>query len=79
MFAPGRMCLFSDVLVDFIGTLVGIAVALILTAIVLLLWRLISKKSFDKLIFALRLQSFKTLSKKSSRIEKYNCPHIPED
>ena len=79
MFAPGRMCLFSDVLVDFIGTLVGIAVALILTAIVLLLWRLISKKSFDKLIFAIKLQSFKTLSKKSSRIEKYNCPHIPED
>lgn len=78
-FAPGRYCLFTDVIVDFVGTLVGMAVALILIPLILLIWRLISKNSFDMLINGFKVNTFRNLSVRSSTLEEKYFPHTPEE
>lgn len=78
-FTPGRYCLFTDVIVDFIGTLVGMVVALILIPLILLIWRLISKNSFDKLINGFKVNTFRNLSVSSSKLEEQYYPHTPEE
>lgn len=69
-FAPGRYCLMTDVLVDFIGTLVGMAVAVVSVTVVTVLWRLIDKNSFGKLVKVYKMQNFTNVFKKSSDLEK---------
>lgn len=78
-FTPGRYCLFTDVIVDFIGTLVGMAVALILIPLILLVWRLINKKGFNKLINGFKVNTFRNLSVSSSKLEEQYYPHTPEE
>lgn len=78
-FAPGRYCLMTDVLVDFIGTLVGMAVAVVLVTVVAVLWRLINKKSFEKLVKVYKMQNFANVFKKSSDLEKQYFEIEPEN
>lgn len=61
---PGRFCSIVDVLTDFIGALVGIAIAALLEGIVLGIWRLANKESFDRLSRAYKTLSFRTLFRK---------------
>ena len=61
---PGRFCSIVDVLTDFIGALVGIAIAALLVGIVLGIWRLANKESFDRLSRAYKTLSFRTLFRK---------------
>lgn len=61
---PGRYCLMSDVVVDFVGALFGMAVGIVLLAVILIVWRLVSKNSFQKLLAANSAVSFKTVFRK---------------
>lgn len=47
-FTPGRFCLLSDVAIDFCGSLIGIAVAVIIFAIIFLVFRLTGKKNYER-------------------------------
>ncbi len=59
--APGRWCLFNDVLIDFIGTLIGMAVGIVLYAMILIIWRLINKNSYKKLTEAIKGLNFRNV------------------
>lgn len=48
-FTPGRYCTLSDLLVDFLGALVGIAVAIGVVAVVTTVWYVANKKSAKSL------------------------------
>lgn len=74
-FTPGRFCTITDVLIDFIGALIGMGVAIVLVALVLGIWRLASKKSFDTLAYAYKILDFKTLFKKTY---KFDAPYRRE-
>lgn len=74
-FTPGRMCTITDVLIDFIGALIGMGIAIVLVALVLGIWRLASKKSFDTLAYAYKILDFKTLFKKTY---KFDAPYRRE-
>lgn len=45
-FTPLRSCTLTDVLIDFIGALIGMAVAMVIFALITIIWRLVSKKTF---------------------------------
>lgn len=66
--APGRYCLFSDVLVDFEGALIGMAVGLALYLLILLIWRLVNKESFNKLKIAMNAITFTTVFKRTDHL-----------
>ena len=74
-FTPGRFCTITDVLIDFIGSLIGMGVAIVLVAIVFVIWRLASKKSFDTLAYAYKILNFKTLFRKTY---KFDAPYRRE-
>lgn len=74
-FTPGRFCTITDVLIDFIGALIGMGIAIVLVALVLGIWRLASKKSFDTLAYAYKILDFKTLFKKTY---KFDAPYRRE-
>lgn len=74
-FTPGRFCTITDVLIDFIGCLIGMAVATVLVAVVLVIWRLASKKSFESLSYAYRNLNFGNLLKKTY---KFDAPYVRE-
>lgn len=74
-FTPGRFCAITDVLIDFIGCLIGMAVATVLVAVVLVIWRLASKKSFESLSYAYRNLNFGNLLKKTY---KFDAPYVRE-
>ena len=74
-FTPGRFCTITDVLIDFIGASIGMGVAIVLVALVLGIWRLASKKSFDTLAYAYKILDFKTLFKKTY---KFDAPYRRE-
>ena len=70
-FTPGRYCTLSDVLVDFLGALVGIAVAIGVVAVVTTVWYVANKKSAKSLVHAIRLLNFSTAFKKVRVQEEY--------
>lgn len=74
-FTPGRFCTITDVLIDFVGCLIGMAVATVLVAVVLVIWRLASKKSFESLSYAYRNLNFGNLLKKTY---KFDAPYVRE-
>ena len=74
-FTPGRFCAITDVLIDYIGSLIGMAVATVLVAVVLVIWRLASKKSFESLSYAYRNLNFGNLLKKTY---KFDAPYVRE-
>lgn len=67
-FTPGRYQTWTDVLIDFVGALIGMAVALLLTVIVCLVWRILNKESFRKLKDAWKVVNFKTLFSKTDKL-----------
>lgn len=74
-FTPGRFCAITDVLIDFIGCLIGMAVATVLVAVVLVIWRLANKQSFSTLAYAYKNLNFGTLLKKTY---KFDAPYVRE-
>lgn len=77
--APGRSCLFTDVIIDFVGALTGMAVAIVVFLLALLIWRIISKKSFNKLIKTFKVNTFRNLFVKSTTLESNYFPQDPLD
>lgn len=69
-FTPGRTCAITDVLTDFIGALIGMAIAILLIAIVLGIWRLASKDSFTRFVRAYNFLSFRTLFKRTPVLDE---------
>ncbi len=74
-FTPGRFCTITDVLIDFVGCLIGMAVATVLVAVVLVIWRLANKQSFESLSYAYRNLNFGNLLKKTY---KFDAPYVRE-
>lgn len=74
-FTPGRFCAITDVLIDFIGCLIGMAVATVLVAVVLVIWRLANKQSFSALAYAYSNLNFGNLLKKTY---KFDAPYVRE-
>ena len=74
-FTPGRFCAITDVLIDFIGCLIGMVVAIVLVAVVLVIWRLANKQSFSALAYAYSNLNFGNLLKKTY---KFDAPYVRE-
>lgn len=68
-FTPGRYCLLSDVLIDFIGSLIGIAIAIVVLFLVLLIWRIVSKKGYNKLRVVIKKTNYTNIFKKKFAFE----------
>ena len=68
-FTPGRFCSFADVLVDFMGGCVGIVLGMILAGLILLIWKLANKQSFDRAIYAIKSLRFGNCFKKMPRFD----------
>ena len=68
-FTPGRFCSFADVLVDFIGGCIGIVLGMILAGLILLIWKLANKQSFDRAIYAIKSLRFGNCFKKMPRFD----------
>ena len=68
-FTPGRFCSFADVLVDFIGGCIGIVLGMILAGLILLVWKLANKQSFDRAIYAIKSLHFGNCFKKMPRFD----------
>ncbi len=75
-FTPGRMCTFADVLVDFMGGCIGIGIGMVLAGIILLIWRLANKQSFDRTIYAIKSLNFGNCFKK---MPKFDAEYARED
>lgn len=54
LLTPGRVCLWSDVLVNFTGAVFGVAISVFIIALLLFIWWLVSKNGFKKLVFVLK-------------------------
>lgn len=67
-YTPGRYNSWNDVLIDFLGALIGMAVALLLMVLLCLVWRLANKKSFQKFKDAWKVVNFKTLFMKTDKL-----------
>ena len=68
-FTPGRFCSFADVLVDFMGGCIGVVLGMILAGLILLVWKLANKKSFDRTIYAIKSLCFGNCFKKMPRFD----------
>ena len=68
-FTPGRFCSFADVLVDFIGGCIGVVLGMILAGLILLVWKLANKQSFDRTIYAIKSLRFGNCFKKMPRFD----------
>ena len=68
-FTPGRFCSFADVLVDFMGGCIGIVLGMILAGLILLIWKLANKQSFDRAIYAIKSLRFGNCFKKMPRFD----------
>ena len=76
-FTPGRFCAITDVLIDFIGCLIGMAVAIVLVAVVLVIWRLANKQSFSALAYAYSNLNFGNLLKKTYKFDAQYVRELP--
>lgn len=77
-FAEGRSCLFTDFIIDLVGSLIGMAVAIAVFSLILITWRIINKNSFNKLKSVLKVQSFRNVFVKTDKIENKYFIHEPE-
>lgn len=78
-YTPDRYASYNDVFIDFAGTLVGIAVAIVLVVLINVLWLIIDKKSYRKFKEACKVVNFKTLFSKTAKLElAYDNMHIAE-
>lgn len=68
-FTPGRFCTFADVLVDFMGGCIGIVLGMILASLILLIWKLANKQSFDRTVYAIKSLRFGNCFKKMPRFD----------
>ena len=68
-FTPGRICAFADVLVDFMGGCIGIVLGMILASLILLIWKLANKQSFDRTVYAIKSLRFGNCFKKMPRFD----------
>ena len=68
-FTPGRFCAFVDVIIDFMGGCVGIVLGMILAGLILLIWKLANKQSFDRAIYAIKSLRFGNCFKKMPRFD----------
>lgn len=68
-FTPGRFCTFADVLVDFTGGCIGIVLGMILAGLILLIWKLANKQSFDRTVYAIKSLRFGNCFKKMPRFD----------
>ena len=68
-FTPGRICAFADVLVDFMGGCIGIVLGMILAGLILLIWKLANKQSFDRTVYAIKSLRFGNCFKKMPRFD----------
>lgn len=73
-FTPGRFCTMADVITDFLGAMCGAAVACALVAIVCLVWRIASKKSFARLSHHRNVLTFATVFRKFYTQDEYALP-----
>lgn len=73
-FTPGRFCTIADVLIDFIGTLIGMTIAIILVVIVCVIWRLANKKSFKNMLYEWRLLTLSSAFRKTYVQDEYALP-----
>lgn len=64
-FVPGRTCYLTDVITDFTGAVIGILLAIAVVAVIFIVWRLISKKSFDKLIKTIKTVNLKNVFRRN--------------
>lgn len=82
-FTPGRMCTFADVLVDFMGGCIGIGVGMVLAGVILLIWRLANKQSFDRTIYAIKslnlINSFKKMPKFDAEYAREDVDTQPKE
>lgn len=68
-FTPGRFCTFADVLVDFTGGCIGVVLGMILAGLILLIWKLANKQSFDRAVYAIKSLRFGNCFKKMPRFD----------
>lgn len=68
-FTPGRFCTFADVLVDFTGGCIGVVLGMILAGLILLIWKLSDKQSFDRAVYAIKSLRFGNCFKKMPRFD----------
>ena len=73
-FTPGRYCTIADVLIDFIGTLIGMLIAIILVALVCVIWRLANKNSFKNMLYEWRLLTLSSAFRKTYVQDEYALP-----
>ena len=73
-FTPGRYCTIADVLIDFIGTLIGMLIAIILVALVCAIWRLANKNSFKNMLYEWRLLTLSSAFRKTYVQDEYALP-----
>lgn len=73
-FTPGRFCTIADVLIDFIGTLIGMTIAIILVVIVCVIWRLANKKSFKNMLYEWHLLTLASAFRKTYAHDEYTLP-----
>lgn len=73
-FTPGRYCTIADVLIDFIGTLIGMLIAIILVALVCVIWRLANKNSFKNMLYEWRLFTLSSAFGKTYVQDEYALP-----
>lgn len=84
-FTPGRFCTFADVLVDFMGGCIGIVLGMILAGLILLIWKLANKQSFDRAVYAIKSLNGGNCFKKMYKFDaeyaeenRENQPHAEE-
>ena len=84
-FTPGRFCTFADVLVDFMGGCIGIVLGMILASLILLIWKLANKQSFDRAVYAIKSLNGSNCFKKMYKFDaeyaeenRENQPHAEE-
>lgn len=70
-FTPTRFCTITDVLIDFIGALIGMAVAMLIVALVTLIWRIASKKTFGAFKNTLNTLSLPNAKHKAYEADEY--------
>lgn len=66
---PGRSCKLNDVFIDFMGCLIGIAVAIILFALLILIWHIASKGGCKKLVYRLKHMNRTNIFKKAAETD----------
>lgn len=70
-FTPTRACTLTDIIIDFVGALIGMAVAMVIFALITLIWRLVSKKTFGAYTSALKSLNIHNARSKAYVADEY--------